>query len=253
MVERTVELRSGQEIIFESGCLVLASPGAFVATESSLFSARGLSDLWISGYGATLRMRKRDYQKTPYAVSEWRHVFALEGVSRTLIEGLAIESSGGDGVYIGTLAGETERRECVDLTLRDLRIVDNHRQGISLISWTGILIEHCTIARTNGTLPMAGIDFEPNGEDPGFYGCVVRNCRIEGNSGPGILFAFGRLMPVSVTESITVETCLIRNQPVAIGVLGSRTGNRINVFFSGCSLTGLRYIQRAPGLTVRLR
>jgi hypothetical protein len=253
MLTGTVVLKGGQELIFESGCLVLARPGSFMATNAPLFSARDLSGLRISGYGATLRMRKRDYQKPPYPASQWRHVLSLKGVKGVLVEGLTIESSGGDGVYVGTVDGTPSRQPCEDLTLHDLRILDNHRQGISLISGTRILIENCTIERTNGTLPMAGIDFEPNGADPGFQDCTVRNCRIEGNSGPGILFAFDRAMKTASPQSIRIENCAILDPPIAVSVLKSGTGNRIDILFTGCSFEGLRYIQHAEGLTVRMR
>jgi hypothetical protein len=69
-IVRPLQLRSQQEIILEPGVLILAKKGEFQGGGDSLFSAVGQSNLVIHGYGATLRMHKRDYQNPPYTKAE---------------------------------------------------------------------------------------------------------------------------------------------------------------------------------------
>ncbi|MCF6284389.1 MAG: DUF1080 domain-containing protein, partial [Candidatus Hydrogenedentes bacterium] len=55
-----LKLRSDLELTFEPGVLVLAKRGEFKGRGDSLLSAHGAENLTIRGYGATLRMWKKD-------------------------------------------------------------------------------------------------------------------------------------------------------------------------------------------------
>ncbi len=248
IVSHTLSLRrSGLELCIEPGVVILAAKGAFRSGGESLIEADGVADFSILGYGAALRMRKSDYQKAPYVTAEWRHAVSLRGVSRALIAGLRIESSGGDGIYVGTLSDGNVNVPCEDLVLRDLDILDNHRQGVSITSARRLLIENCLISGTSGTLPQSGIDFEPNSNDPGFADCVVRGCRIERNAGVGLLFVLSNLGPRSEPISIRVQGCIIDNFPISVLLHGTGNHVRGTLSFSGNSFRGLRILGGTPG------
>ncbi|HVV71969.1 MAG TPA: right-handed parallel beta-helix repeat-containing protein, partial [Verrucomicrobiae bacterium] len=183
-IVRPLQLRSGQEILIEPGVVILAKRGEFRGTGDSLFTATGQSNIVIRGYGACLRMHKRDYQKPPYQRAEWRMGIALHGCRHVLIEGLRVESTGGDGFYIDG-GGDQEWSE--DITLRDCVAYDNHRQGVSVISAVDLLIENCLFSTTWGTAPEAGIDLEPDTEKQRLVNCVIRNSVFENNNGHQIL------------------------------------------------------------------
>jgi len=152
---RPLQLRSQQEIIFEPGVLVLAKKGELLGGGDSLLSAVCQYNIVLRGYGATLRMHKRDYQNPPYSKAEWRMGVALRGCTQVLVEGLRIESSGGDGLYVD---GGGERGWSQDITLRNCVADDNHRQGLSVVSAVNLLVENCTFANAWGIAPEAGID-----------------------------------------------------------------------------------------------
>ena len=99
-IVRPLQLRSSQELLLEPGVLILAKKGEYRGGGDSLFTATGQSNLVIRGYGASLRMHKRDYQHPPYTKAEWRMGIALHGCRHVLIEGLRVESTGGDGFYV---------------------------------------------------------------------------------------------------------------------------------------------------------
>jgi len=250
ILSRTLVVPSGVELLLEPGVVILAAEGAFRGAGDSLVTARGATDFSILGYGATLRMRKRDYQRPPYEPAQWRHALSLRGVERARVAGLAIESSGGDGIYVGTLRGAVSPAPCQDLVLQDLDIRDNHRQGVSVISARRLLIENCRITGTAGASPGAGIDFEPNSDDPGFEDCVVRSCRIEGNAGPGMQFAFGRLGSQSGPVSIRVEDCVIHNLLVATWLHGLSDRVKGTLTFSGNSIIGLTFLRGSKFFSV---
>jgi len=202
-----LQLRSHQEVLFEPGVLVLAKKGEFRGRGDSLFTASGVENLTIRGYGATFRMHKRDYQKPPYEKAEWRMGLSLRGVKQVRVEGLRIESTGGDGFYIDGGAG---RAWSEDMVLRDCVAHDNHRQGLSVISAQRLLVEHCRFSATSGTPPEAGIDLEPDTEEQRLSDITIRNCVFENNHGHALLVYLRPLSRKSAPVSIRVERCLSR-------------------------------------------
>ena len=203
-----VKLRGDLELVFEPGVLVLAKRGEFKGKGDSLFAANGAENLTMRGYGATLRMWKKDYQDPAhYEKAEWRMGIRLMGCKNVLIEGLRVESSGGDGIYVD---GGSDRRWGENITVRDVVCDDHHRQGMSVISAQNLLVENCVFSNTSGTPPEAGIDFEPDSADQRFVNCVVRNSVFENNSGHQILIYLNPMTIESEPVSIRFENCVSR-------------------------------------------
>ncbi len=220
-IVRPLKLRSNQKVIFEPGVLVLAKKGEFMGKGDSLFTAQGVSNLVLWGYGATLRMRKKDYQNPPYPKAEWRMGIALRGCQNVRIEGLRTESSGGDGFYID---GGSGREWCEDITIRHCVADNHHRQGISVISAVNLLVEDCTFSNTSGTAPESGIDIEPDSPKQKMVNCVVRNCRFENNRGNQIAVYLRQFSKETAPVSIRIENCVARMNPSAAGPGGQCNG-----------------------------
>lgn len=194
------------EINFEPGVLVLAKRGEFKGGGDSLFRATDVENIAFRGYGATLRMHKKDYQNPPYAKAEWRMGLAITGCTNVLVEGLRIESSGGDGIYIGNAT----LPYCKDVVIRDVVCFDNHRQGISVIGAENLLIENSEFSNTWGTPPSAGIDLEPDGPTERLVNCVIRNCKFENNAGHAMLVYLKNLDATAQPVSVRFENCVAR-------------------------------------------
>ena len=206
-IVRPLRLHGDQEIIFEPGVLVLAKKGEFKGKGDSLFTASDAENLTLRGYGAVLRMRKKDYQNAPYDKAEWRMGIAIHGGKNVLIEGMRIESSGGDGIYFDP---GTKRKWSEDCTVRNVTCYDNHRQGISVISARNLLIEGCSLSGTSGTAPESGIDLEPDTPDNVLENCIIRNCLFENNAGNAAAVYLKPLTTESKPVSITFENCIAR-------------------------------------------
>ncbi len=206
-VVRPLRLHGDQEIIFESGVMLLAKKGEFQGGGDSMLTATNAENLILRGYGAVLRMRKKDYQNPPYKPAEWRMGVALQGCRNVTIEGLRIESSGGDGIYMD---GGGSRAWCENIAVRNVVCWDNHRQGISVISAQDLLVENCSLSGTGGTAPESGIDFEPDSPNQRLANCVVRNCLFENNRGNAAAVYLKPLTKESADVSILFENCMMR-------------------------------------------
>ena len=138
--------RNNTKLLFAPGALVLAKPGAFHGINDNLFAAYVTTNLTISGYGATWRMRRSDYNNSAlYSKSEGRHGLNLMGCLNTIVEGVRIELTGGDGIsvwkghkYVKGNVGrvdycnqndkENPECACVNILIRDVVCDRNYRQ-----------------------------------------------------------------------------------------------------------------------------
>ena len=199
-----ITLASDQELFFEKGTEVLAKKGSFKGTSDSLFRAFLKKNITLTGYGATLRMRRSDYAGPPYKKGEWRHVLDLRSCSNVRIYGLTLAESGGDGIYLGTANGSVPNR---DILIKAVVCDKNYRQGISVINAENLLIEDCVLSNTAGTAPAAGIDFEPNAAGERLTHCTLRRCVSQNNAGGGYFVAIPGLTAASSPVSLGFERC----------------------------------------------
>ena len=218
-----ISLASDQEILFEEGVEVLAKRGEFKSRNASLFSASNKENITLSGYGATWRMWREDYDNPDlYEKAEWRMCLAIGGCTNVKVLGLTLTESGGDGIYLGAGAG---RATNTDIVIKDVTCDRNYRQGISVITAENLLIENTIMRETNGTPPRAGIDFEPNHPEERLVNCVMRDCLSEGNGGYGYILAISPLNASSEPVSLRFENCkAIGNAGAAFGV---KTGDTL--------------------------
>jgi len=204
---------SDQEIVFEKGAELVALKGAFHPKGDCLLSFRECENVIIrgersdGGKPARIRMHKEDYQSDAYEKSEWRHGLVLSGCRNVLIQDLAIEKTGGDGIYLGASYSKGPN---VNVVIRRVDCNGNHRQGISVISAANLLIENCLLRNTRGTAPQAGIDFEPNGRDEFLANCVMRNCIAENNAGTGYQVCPQSMNSRSKPISVYLKNCVSR-------------------------------------------
>ncbi len=224
-VTRPLSGVSHQEIIVEAGAELVALKGAYRAKGDGLLTFQECEDIAIrgekedGGKSARLRMHKEDYQSDAYEQSEWRHGLAFFGCQDVLVQDLAIEKTGGDGIYLGATPGKNLNRNVV---IRRVDCDANHRQGISVISAENLLIEDCLLRNTRGTAPQAGIDFEPNDPAAVLVNCVMRRCVATNNAGTGFQICPQFLSRRSRPISLSLEDCVSRgNQQHAVHFCGA--------------------------------
>lgn len=219
---RPIKLVGDQEVVLEEGVSVVAKRGEYRGGGDSVFTATGISNLKIRGYGATVRMQKEDYivgsvldhlgwQRWfgPYKKAEWRMALAIRGCTDVEILGLKLCDSGGDGIYIDGAGKLIASR---NLHIKDVLCDNNYRQGISIISVENLLVEDCAFNNTWGTPPSAGVDIEPDSPKQTIQNVVFRNCRFDDNYGDGIEIFLPHLKKESGDVSILFENCKVSSK-----------------------------------------
>lgn len=145
-IVRPIKLASNQEIYFEPGVVLIAKKGEFKNTGDRLLFAKNQRNITLCGYGATLKMQKRDYMGPNYEHGRWRMILVLEKCTNVKVLGMTLKDSGGDGIY---LAGgpKVDKRCCKDIVVKDCYFDNNLRQGITIISGENIQIENCVFRK----------------------------------------------------------------------------------------------------------
>ena len=190
-------------IIFEKGVDIFAKKGAFLKLTDMLFRFTDCSNIQLIGHGNSLTMNKPEYTE-----GEWRHCLSFMGCKDIVIKNLCTMNSGGDGIYISK---SNKLAYSENISIENVVSSNNRRQGMSIISGKNITVTNSIFENTNGTLPEAGLDLEPNSnvdrlESIAFNDCVFRN-----NNHAGILVALGNLDSSSLPVSIKFTDCLIQN------------------------------------------
>ena len=204
---RPLSVRSGQTVLLDEGAVVMAKQGEFKGKNDVLVSCRAVTNVVLRGLGkgATFRMRIADYQGPDYMHGEWRHALRMSGVCNVHVENLTFADSGGDGIYVGSV--DATRQISRNVVIRDCICDNNNRQGISVISADGLLIERTVMKNTRGTAPKSGIDFEPNLPWEKLRHVYMRDCVTENNAGAGYEFALNYLDDTSEAPTIVLENC----------------------------------------------
>ena len=221
-----ITLRSNLELVFADGVTVRAKKGAFKRLHDKLFTAKGADNIIIRGEGkAVLMMNKKDYQnKANYKHSEWRNILSFLGCKNITITNITLKSSGGDGLYFSYGAG---RPACYNIVIDNVRALDNHRQGMSVISAENLLIKNSTFSNTDGTPPNSGIDFEPNLANNILKNCVIENCIFNGNVGAGILMALNHLSKANNVSIKVRNVQMLNNKGAALIISMPADGENI--------------------------
>ena len=155
-VRPTFVWRNNVRVEFEDGVLLQARSGYFQGVQDSLLTLFLNRNVSLVGHGnATLRMQRAEYTNKTMGYllhSESRTGIQINRASQVKISGLRVEETGGDGVAVDGYS---------DISLSDMILHRNFRQGLTVGNATNLLIERVTFSNTGdeglGTPPMAGL------------------------------------------------------------------------------------------------
>ena len=140
---------------------------------------------------------------------EWGHGISIMDSYNVTINDGYIKDCFGDGIYVG---GTNDRSNYI--YINNVICDNNRRQGISLVNCHDVYVYQCVLSNTNGTLPEAGLDIEPNSNDDSAYNIYVDKCEIFNNNGEGIDVLFSK--QINITDSK-----IYNNNKLGIHIRGS--------------------------------
>ena len=227
--------RSDLELILEPGVVIRAKADEFHGRNDCLLRVTdGARNVTIrGGAGSRLEMDKDAYaDPSKYSFSEWRHALYIGNARQVTVRDLELSRSGGDGVYV---SGPT------DVTLENLVCRDNYRQGMSVISVSGLKVRNCRFIDTVGAPPQCGVDFEPNRKNNRLENILFEDCTFNNNAASGVDLHLPKLLSESAPVSITFRRCTMRgNKACGITTFVATDAGEVrgNVSFEDCTVGG---------------
>jgi Right handed beta helix region len=163
-----------------------------------------------------------------------------------LIESVTCKDCWGDGIVLNHDWGVRfddsipyYEKQNYNVTIRNVICDNNRRQGCSIESVIGGLIENSTFSNTNGTFPECGIDVEPFNPIKAVEDLTFKNNLFENNN------AFGLLLLNNTVQRITVEGNFFNNNKSAEGQLGAKNTSKVvvtnNTFNAAVSGGGTKF------------
>ena len=116
---------------------------------------------------------------------EWGFGIDIQNAQHVVVKDVKLSNFWGDGIWIGATGTGSTAKLSDYVAITNVVSSNNRRQGLSIGPATHVYISGSTFKDTNGTLPQAGLDIEP--QDQGVASTVrLENNIFSGNRGNGI-------------------------------------------------------------------
>ncbi|QGA27956.1 hypothetical protein GFH32_17190 [Sphingobacteruim zhuxiongii] len=133
---------------------------------------------------------------------EWGMGIDIRGSEGIKILNPIVRNCWGDGIYIGQMSGKPSKGVEIVNAFLDY----NRRNGLSITSGSQISIKSPVISNTNGTLPMCGIDIEPNNNQDLIDDILIENAYTFNNTNSGLIIGLGKLIgPLNKQVNINIR------------------------------------------------
>lgn len=185
-VKRQLRLNNRMTLHFADGAILKAKPTSL--SGFAVLLGQSVSDVNIIG-GEILGERLN--HTGPEQNSEWGMGIEFYDAHNMVIQGTTSNENWGDGLYIGATDPIFGGKNSGNINVCKFTARYNRRQGTSITGANGVTIKHSEFSYTGdyknhpGTLPMAGIDVEPN-MGQSVNGVTIEHSLFTYNQGSGI-------------------------------------------------------------------
>ena len=256
----TIQFASGVVLAADSNSGLPPAQQPFPMGDNPFFSIWNLSNVTIEGNvnnPAVIKMNIGEYDETPgSAGNEHRHIFSICASDSITIKNLSLQTSGGDGIYLGGQRDNGATNYCDNIIIENVEFLENARNGISIISAQNVIINNCKFTRTGrinppnlslGGEPGYGIDIEPNNPNEVLQNITIQNCEFSDNNGAPFGAGLQKYTNASPQISLTMK-----NNKVYMGKYGIVLAKLAAGNVSGTIIINDLYMEDMEGEALRL-
>ncbi len=208
--EKGLKLKSNSTIIFSRNSKILLKSNSL--THYSVLNLIDLENVNIF-YPTIIGDRKSHFGNS----GEWGMGITIKGSKNVRLIYPNISSCWGDGIYITHSKRSSSENILIDHAMLDY----NRRNGITIISGQNVKITNAIISNTHGTLPMSGIDIEPNDNKSTVNNVLIKSSYLFNNGGSGLQLGLSRLPGVSrKTVNVQIEDTFVEMSGFGVVVGG---------------------------------
>jgi len=202
-----LQLHSNQTIVFQENSSLIMEPN-----EEANYGMLNIID--VENIKIINPILKGDRDHHLGSEGEWGMGLNILSSKNVKVINSNISNLWGDAVYVGEIPYKERAKYnrldffCENVIIDGGVIENNRRNGISVISVKELLIQNILIRNTNGTLPMAGIDLEPNNNEQFLENIIIKNVTTQNNGEVGIKYVPSRFFGSRKKNvSILIDDC----------------------------------------------
>lgn len=194
--DKGLKLRSNTSIYFNSGSkLIMKASNKGTDSNTDVYQMLLLDKVNnVNIYNATLVGDRRGHIGTK---GEWGHGINIQSSKNIKVSNANISNCWGDGLYIGrnkrAKYSNGDYIPSANVLVENSIIDNNRRNGISLTCGIDITIKNSLLSNQNGTLPMSGLDIEPNVPSDAINNINLDNVTTFHNAQDGLLLVLTKL------------------------------------------------------------
>lgn len=198
----TYKIDANKSIIPKDGTEIILSPQTkltVIPTKHGsyrVFQVKNVKNVKISG-GSLTGDKYTHLGKT----GEWGMGIEIRDSQNISISNMNIDKMWGDAIYVGT----NGKNSNYNINLDNIRMNDNRRQGLTIISANKLIANNIKATNTKGVNPASGIDIEPNNGSMILKDIKLKDIVTSGNVGPGIQIGLSRYNNSTSPVSISIE------------------------------------------------
>lgn len=216
-------LKSNQIITFQSNSVIKMKPNS--ETNYGVLNLVNVENVKI--LNANLIGDKENHLGT---AGEWGMGINVLSSKDITVTNPRISNMWGDGIYIGEINYKNRPKYNLsnyyssNIKISGGLLDNNRRDGISVISVKGLSISGTVIQNTSGTLPMAGIDIEPNDNGNFLEDIILKNVITKNNAEVGIKYVPVHLFGGQQKKvTMRIEDCQDKGSKVGL-IIGGASG-----------------------------
>jgi hypothetical protein len=213
-----IDVKSDTSIIFEKGCILKCPTNSFDTYRVIRFDK--VDNCQIDG-----AMVFGDRSTHTASTGEWGHGIAVLGGKNIIINNCSVYDCWGDGLDIWRSTDMTKMFS-ENITVNNFMANNNRRQGISVESVKGLRMKNLRLLNTNGTLPEAGLDLEPNGDYEFLEDIIVDNIYTKNNA-KGIAIYLNNFASTDKYVSIIINNHTDEESDIPLMIKGQSTTGKL--------------------------
>jgi len=221
--EGGLNLRSNHTLNFGKNSILIMKPNS--KEKYGLLNLIGISKVVINNPNL-----KGDRDKHIGSKGEWGMGINILSSQDVIVNNSKISKFWGDGIYVGEIPYSDRHKYNLgyyyskNINLIGGTVDNNRRNGISVISVKGMKIENLVSQNTSGTLPMAGICFEPNNNGQILENITLSNVTTKNNKEVGLKYVASSFLGSRDKDvSITVKSFKDYGSKVGLYIGGARS------------------------------
>jgi len=190
-----LKINSNAEIFFSKKSSIVIQPNSL--SSYAILNIQGKQNVKI--YNARLVGDRFQHNGNQ---GEWGMGIRIMDSRNVVLYNPNIMNCWGDGIYIGDDNQNSIHNK--NIFILNCSINSNRRNGITITSGESIYVRGGSISKSDGTMPKAGLDIEPNSNYNVINNINVRNLKTN-NEGAGIIISLGKLSNKAGQVDITVD------------------------------------------------